>query len=71
MAGGGFQGGRAYGRSDELGFQAQENPTRFYDVDATLLHLPGMDHEQLTFYHSGIQRRLAAVHGEVNRGGVV
>jgi hypothetical protein len=65
MAGGGIKGGTAYGATDELGFYVTEKPTQFYDIHATLLHLLGMDHERLTFYHNGIQRRLTDVHGQV------
>lgn len=68
MAGGGFKPGIGYGATDELGFHAVEKPKEFYDIHATLLHLLGMDHEELTFYHNGIQRRLTDVHGKVIRG---
>jgi hypothetical protein len=68
MAGGGFRPGVSYGASDQLGFQATDRPQQFYDIHATLLHLLGMDHEALTFYHNGIQRRLTDVHGKVIRG---
>ena len=65
LAGGGVQGGTSYGSSDELGFKAAENPAYSYDLHATALHLLGIDHEQLTFYHNGIPRRLTDVHGHV------
>jgi hypothetical protein len=64
MAGGGIRGGSTYGESDDVGFQAIE-PTYCYDLHATALHLLGVDHEKLTFYHNGIQRRLTDVHGQV------
>ncbi len=64
MAGGGIRGGTAHGESDPVGFQAIE-PTYCYDLHATALHLLGIDHEKLTFYHNGIQRRLTDVHGHV------
>lgn len=67
MAGGGIRGGVAYGASDPIGFKAQENPTYCYDLHATALHLLGIDHQRLTFYHNGIQRRLTDVHGKVIR----
>ena len=67
MAGGGIKGGTSYGTSDELGFKASENPAYSYDLHATALHLLGLDHEQLTYYHNGIQRRLTDVHGSVIR----
>jgi len=65
MAGGGVRGGVRYGSSDDIGFKAAENPTYCYDLHATALHLLGIDHERLTFYHNGIQRRLTDVHGRV------
>lgn len=65
MAGGGIKGGVSYGSSDPFGFKAQEHPIHSYDLHATALHLLGLDHEKLTFYHNGIQRRLTDVHGHV------
>ena len=65
MAGGGIKGGAGYGASDELGYQVASDPTYCYDLHATALHLLGLDHEQLTFYHNGIRRRLTDVHGQV------
>lgn len=65
MAGGGIRGGTSYGALDELGFKAAENSAYSYDLHATALHLLGIDHERLTFYHNGIERRLTDVHGHV------
>ncbi len=65
LAGGGIKGGVAYGATDELGFKAAEHATYCYDLHATALHLLGLDHEKLTFYHNGIRRRLTDVHGEL------
>ncbi|MBC8325836.1 MAG: DUF1501 domain-containing protein [Verrucomicrobia subdivision 3 bacterium] len=65
LAGGGIQGGTSYGATDELGWKAAVNPTYSYDFHATALHLLGIDHERLTFYHNGIERRLTDVHGHV------
>ncbi|MEC9149560.1 MAG: DUF1501 domain-containing protein [Planctomycetota bacterium] len=65
LAGGGIRGGASYGTSDELGFQAEENPCYSYDLHATCLHLLGLNHERLTYYHNGIERRLTDVHGHV------
>lgn len=64
LAGGGIKGGTAFGSSDDVGFKA-EHPTFCYDLHATALHLLGIDHERLSFYHNGIQRRLTDVHGRV------
>lgn len=65
MAGGGVKGGMAYGATDEFGFQAIENKVHVYDLQATILHLLGFDHEQLTFRHAGRDFRLTDVHGKV------
>ena len=65
MAGGGIKGGTAYGSTDDLGFKAAENPAYSYELHATALHLLGLDHEKLSYYHNGIQRRLTDVHGHV------
>jgi hypothetical protein len=68
MAGAGLKPGLAYGATDDIGYKAVENRTSWYDFHATVLHLLGIDHERLTFYHNGIKRRLTNVHGEVVRG---
>lgn len=65
LAGGGIKGGTAFGSTDELGFKAAVDPVYSYDLHATALHLLGLDHERLSFYHNGIQRRLTDVHGHV------
>ncbi len=67
VAGGGFKRGYAYGATDEVGLHASENRVNWYDFYATVLHQLGMDHERLTYYHNGIQRRLTNVHGNVIR----
>ena len=67
MAGGGIRGGTAHGSTDDLGFKAAEHPAYCYDLHATALHLLGLDHEKLSYYHNGIQRRLTDVHGHVIR----
>ncbi len=65
LAGAGLKHGIAYGTSDEIGWKAAEKPVDVHDFHATILHLMGIDHTRLTFYHDGIQRRLANVHGRV------
>lgn len=65
MAGAGLRPGFAFGRTDDFGYRAVENPVYWHDFHATVLHLLGVDHERLTFYHNGIQRRLTNVHGNV------
>jgi hypothetical protein len=65
MAGAGLKTGMNYGETDELGWKSVLNQVHWHDFHATVLHLLGMDHEQLTFYHNGIERRLTNVHGNV------
>lgn len=67
LAGAGVKPGFSYGATDEFGFRAQENPITPHDFHATILHLLGLHHKQLTFYHNGIDRRLTDVHGTVIR----
>ena len=67
LAGAGVKGGTSYGTTDEFGFKANHNVITPHDFHATILHLLGLDHERLTFYHNGIQRRLTDVHGNVIR----
>jgi len=65
MAGGGIKRGLVYGSTDDLGFHVVDNPVHVHDLQATILHLMGMDHEQLTFRYSGRDFRLTDVHGSV------
>jgi len=65
MAGGGVRGGLDYGSSDELGFRASEKPVHVHDLQATILHLLGFDHTQLTYRFQGRDYRLTDVHGNV------
>jgi uncharacterized protein (DUF1501 family) len=67
LAGGGIKGGVTHGESDQWGYKPldRSNPTEVYDIHATIMHLLGIDHEQLTFRHNGIDRRLTDVHGKV------
>ena len=65
MAGAGLKHGVSYGATDEIGWKSVEKPVHWYDYHATVLHLLGLDHERLSYYHNGIQRRLTNVHGEV------
>jgi hypothetical protein len=67
MAGGGVRGGQSYGATDEFGFAAVDRPVSVHDLHATMLHLMGLDHERLTFRHSGRDFRLTDVHGSVLR----
>ncbi len=67
LAGAGLRPGTAIGATDDIGWKVVERPIPWHDFHATLLHLFGIDHERLTFYHNGIQRRLTNVHGDVIR----
>lgn len=67
FAGAGVKKGFSYGESDEFGFKSVSGKTSIYDFNATILHLMGLDHERLTFYHNGLERRLTNVHGHVVR----
>ncbi|MGB1123626.1 MAG: DUF1501 domain-containing protein [Phycisphaeraceae bacterium] len=65
LAGAGVKKGYSYGTSDEFGFKIADKPTTVYDFNATVLHLMGLDHERLSYYHNGLERRLTNVHGHV------
>ena len=65
LAGGGVKGGHVHGATDEFGFQAVENKVHVHDLHATILHLLGFDHEQLTYRYAGRDFRLTDVHGKV------
>lgn len=65
MAGAGIKGGTSYGQTDEIGYKAVENPVSVNDLHATLLHLLGINHERLTYFHNGRSYRLTDVAGEV------
>jgi hypothetical protein len=65
LAGGGIRGGQVYGATDEFGWHAVDNKVHVHDLHATILHLMGIDHEQLTYRYSGRDYRLTDVHGRV------
>jgi hypothetical protein len=65
LAGGGAKAGTSYGATDELGHKAADNRVNLHDLHATILHLMGMDHKQLTYRHNGRDFRLTDVEGEV------
>lgn len=65
MMGAGIKGGVSHGATDELGRRSVEDVATVYDFYATVLHLLGLDHEKLTYYHNGAKRRLTDVHGHV------
>ncbi len=63
MAGGGVKAGLTYGQTDELGFNIVKDPVHVHDIQATILHLLGLDHERLTYRYAGRDFRLTDVHG--------
>jgi len=65
LAGGGVRGGLAYGATDPLGLRAVEGKVHVHDLHATILHLLGLDHTRLTFFHNGREERLTDVAGNV------
>ncbi|PAY15284.1 sulfatase [Rhodopirellula sp. SM50] len=65
MAGGGIRPGMTYGATDEFGYNIAENPVHIHDLQATILHQLGIDHERLTFKYQGRNFRLTDVHGKV------
>lgn len=67
LAGTGVKRGYSYGATDEFGHKSVENVVTVHDFHATILHLLGLDHERLSYYHNGIERRLTDVHGHVIR----
>ena len=68
LAGGGVRRGSLYGKSDDFGFNVDENPVHVHDLHATMLHLFGLDHLRLTYRHQGRDMRLTDVSGTVVNG---
>jgi len=65
MAGGGIKAGLTYGATDDMGFHVVQDEVQVYDLQATILHCLGFDHERLTYTYQGRQFRLTDVHGKV------
>ena len=68
FAGGGFKAGHVFGETDDLGFNVSKDPLHVHDLNATLLHLLGLDHTRLTYRFQGRDYRLTDVHGNVAKG---
>ena len=68
FAGAGIQGGMRYGATDEFGFEAVQDRVHLHDIHATILHVMGLDHEALTFFHQGRKESLTDVGGKVIHG---
>jgi arylsulfatase A-like enzyme len=67
LAGGGARGGLTHGATDDLGYHVVDKPVHVHDLQATILHLMGLDHEKLTYRFQGRDYRLTDVHGKVVR----
>jgi hypothetical protein len=67
LAGGGVKGGTTFGSTDPFGFAPTENPVHVHDLNATVLHMLGLDHERLTYKYQGREFRLTDVHGVVQK----
>jgi arylsulfatase A-like enzyme len=65
MAGGGIKPGVVYGATDDYGYNITENPVHIHDLNATILHALGIDHERLTYRFQGRDYRLTDVHGNM------
>jgi hypothetical protein len=68
MAGGGVKGGTTYGETDDFSYNIVKDPVHVHDLNATLLHLLGVDHEKLTYRFQGRDFRLTDVHGNLVEG---
>ncbi len=68
LAGGGVKAGIKYGATDDYGFFSVQDKVHIHDLHATMLHLLGIDHTKLTYFHSGRNYRLTDVHGEIVKG---
>jgi arylsulfatase A-like enzyme len=68
MAGGGVKPGISYGETDDLAINVARDPVHVHDLQATLLHLLGIDHERLTYRFQGRDFRLTDVHGKLVEG---
>ncbi len=68
MAGGGIKPGISYGQTDDYGYNVVENPVHIHDLNATVLHCLGLDHERLTYRFQGREFRLTDIHGELIKG---
>ena len=67
LAGAGVNAPYSHGATDAFGWKAEQDVATVHDFHATILHLLGLDHERLSYYHNGINRRLTDVHGHIIR----
>jgi len=68
IAGAGVRGGSVYGETDDFSYNIVRDPVHIHDLNATLLHLMGIDHRKLTYRHQGRDYRLTDIHGEIIQG---
>jgi hypothetical protein len=68
LAGGGARAGLSYGETDDFGYNITRDPVHIHDLNATILHLLGIDHLRLTYRSQGRDFRLTDVHGNVVKG---
>ena len=68
MAGGGIKPGTIYGETDDYGYNVATAPVHIHDLNATILHCLGLNHERLTYRYQGRDFRLTDVHGQVVKG---
>jgi arylsulfatase A-like enzyme len=68
MAGGGIKRGLTYGETDDFSYNVVENPVHIHDLNATILHCMGVNHEKLTYKFQGRDFRLTDIHGKVVKG---
>ncbi len=68
LAGAGVRGGISYGETDDFGFEAVIDKVHVHDLHATILHLMGLDHERLTYFHQGRDESLTDVYGKIVQG---
>jgi hypothetical protein len=65
MAGGGAKGGTSYGETDDFSYNVARDPVHVHDMQATIMHLMGIDHERMTYRFQGRRYRLTDIHGHV------
>jgi hypothetical protein len=65
MAGGGVRGGMVFGETDDYSYNVVRDPVHIHDLNATVLHCLGIEHERLTFRHLGRDYRLTDIHGKL------
>jgi hypothetical protein len=65
LAGGGIRGGMVFGQTDDYGYNIDSDPVHIHDLNATILHCLGLDHQRLTYRFQGRDFRLTDIHGNI------